>query len=425
MKNKKRIKRAIALLIIAAIGAFVWSKWDRWFHNPPEAPYAVSAEPQRLLLTFGDEDGVHSRNVSWMADTVVRQSSLELVDLTDGDSTSVSAEGETFRSRSGIAAYYVARLRGLAENHRYRYRVCTDGRYSPWHEFATHEAGSDKAAFLFVGDVQDTIAGVANQLLRRALAKNPEVEFLVSGGDHVERPTDAYWAEGFRGLDSIAQAMPVLTITGNHDYLKYLIRKLERRFTLTHSYFLDSKIDDNHVYDVRYGSYLEIFALDSNRELPFLLKQAEWLEERLEESTAKWKVVLMHHPIHSVKRKSNNAMQRFAFEDLLLEYGVDLVLQGHEHAYARVTNGGATPVYTISHCSPKNYRITNDAEFEKVGLGSRYYQKVSINADTMTVTAYDANSGELYDSLRVVKQPHGAPKIEDFGNRFKTVIVRE
>ena len=53
----------------------------------------------------------------------------------------------------------------------------------------------------------------------------------------------------------------------------------------------------------------------------------------------------------------NNLSQRTMFNPLVEEYGVDLVLQGHEHAYARMTahgeNGEAqAPVYTVSHCSP-------------------------------------------------------------------------
>lgn len=410
-------------MVIIVITVVVWVKWDRWFYNPPEQAYSVGDEPARVLLTFGDIDGLTSRNISWIADTVVRPSCVQLVDLAEGDSCDIEAAGETFASRAGVAAYYVARLRSLKPGHCYRYRALTGHKASPWYEFAIADAHKPATTFLFVGDVQDTIAGVANRLLKRAISASGDIDFVVSGGDLVERPIDAYWAEGFRSVDSIAQTMPMLTVTGNHDYLKNIVRKLERRFTLIHSYFLDSKEDDNHVFTVRYGD-VQLFALDSNRELPYLYAQSRWLERQLEASDARWKVVVLHHPLRSVKGKYNNMLQRWVFDDVIREHQVDLVLQGHEHAYARVTSHGTTPIYTISHCSPKNYRIKNEASFEKVGLGSRYYQKVRVAGDTLTITAYDANSGALYDSLQVVKHAE-AVQVHDFGSRFEQVIIRE
>ena len=147
-------KTAVWLLIISALCVFVWIKWDRWFYNPPEEAYRVPESPSRVFLTFGDADGGSSRNVSWMADTVVKPSRLDLVDITAGDSISVEASGETFASRAGVAAYYVARLRNLAPGHTYRYRACTGDMASAWHQFHMAESNKHETSFLFVGDVQ-------------------------------------------------------------------------------------------------------------------------------------------------------------------------------------------------------------------------------------------------------------------------------
>ena len=72
-----------------------------------------------------------------------------------------------------------------------------------------------------------------------------------------------------------------------------------------------------------------------------------------------------------------------------------------------------TPVYTVSHCSPKNYRIQFSDRFDRYGLSSRYYQTVTVHADTLTLAAYDAHSHTLYDSLQVVKH-HGHASLRDF-----------
>ena len=402
------------LLLLAALAVWVAIRWNVWFGNAPEEAAEPSVRPAHVLLTFGDSDEL-SRNVSWQCDTVIRPSFLELVCEEADDTTRIEADGEVFASRNGKAAYYVARLRHLQPEAHYRYRVVVGPRlgvaatFSPWYEFQTHDPKRHRLSFLFVGDVQDTIGGIANRLLLEAWAHHPEVEFLVIGGDLTERPTNQHWAETFRTLDSIGQSMPVLNATGNHDYFKGVIQRLERRFPLVFSYFLDSKVEDNMVYTLNYGDAL-LFVLDTNREFFYLWSQRQWLREQLEESTAKWKILVLHHPLYSIKG-GNNTIQRWMFDDLVHEYDVDLVLQGHEHAYARMTDhspdGIATlPVYTVSHCSPKSYRIHFDERFDKFGISSRYYQTVTVTNDTLTVAAYDAIAQALYDSLMVIKGHH-------------------
>ena len=414
-KTRKKIVWGVALAIVGALAVWVSQRWKVWFHNTEEEAYVASAQPHRILLTFGDEDGATSRNVSWQCDSVVKPSWVELA--ADSDTVRVEAQGEVFVSRSGRAAYYVARLRKLVPDKQYAYRVVTNGHASSWYGFITHLASrTSHLEFLYVGDVQDTVGGAANRFLREAFSRHPRSEFLVCGGDLTERPTNQHWEETFRDLDSIGQHVPLLCVTGNHDYLKGVIMRLERRFPLTLSYFLDAKVDDNMVYTLNYGP-AQFFLLDSNREFFYLTTQRSWLERQLKASTAKWKIVVLHHPLFSLKG-NNNLIQRWMFNDLIEDYGVDLVLQGHEHAYARMTRQGTTPVYTVSHCSPKNYRIQfDDDRFDKFGISSRYYQTVSIDADTLTMAAYEVYGHTLYDSLRIIKQKP-QPRIEDYGQQI-------
>ena len=397
------------MLMLVVLGILCYVRWEVWFGNVPEPPYSTPDKPQRILLTFGDED-MYSRNVSWSCGETLQASFLELAD--ENDTLHIEATGEVFASRSGKAAYYVARLRGLQAGCLYSYRVCTNGHYSSWHHFNISDHSN--ASFLYVGDVQDTIAGITNQLLREAFRHHPEAQFLVCGGDLTERPIDAYWQETFDGLDSIGQSVPLLNATGNHDYLKGLIYRLERRFSLVHSYYLDSMEGVNQVFTLRYKD-VQLFVLDSNREFFYLFTQRAWLKRQLEKSTAKWKVVVLHHPLYSIRGKNNNLIQRWMFDNLIREYDVDLVLQGHEHAYARMTahddDEAETPVYVVSHLSPKNYRIEFDERFDKFGSGSRYYQKVVADDEQLILTAYDAVTNALYDSLVITKDKD----IEDFG----------
>ena len=412
--TRKKLKWILLLLLVVGLSLWVASRWNAWFHNPEEPPYTASPTPHRVLLTYGNKDGL-SRNISWQCDSVVRPSWIELVCLTDSTSSTpdtIQAEGEVFVSRSGKAAYYVARLRQLQPGRQYAYRAVTDGKCSPYYTFQVLPSERNHLSFLYVGDVQDSVGGQANVYLREAVRRHPQTELLVCGGDFTERPTDRYWAEGFRSIDSLAQHMPFLCVTGNHDYLKGVIVKLERRFPLILSYFLDSKINDNMVYTVCDGP-VQFFLLDTNREFFYLKTQRDWLEQELSASTARWKIVVLHHPLFSVRGK-NNLIQRWMFNDLIEEYGVDLVLQGHEHAYARMTRHTddgqpVTPVYTVSHCSPKNYRIKPDDRFDIITNTSRYYQTIDISGDTLTMKAYDVSGHTLCDSLQIMKPTTGQP----------------
>lgn len=401
----KKLKLGIGLVIVIVLGCWIASRWHTWFVEEDEEAYVVSQTPVHVLLTFGDAQPL-SRNVSWQADSVLRPSWLELVCLADSDTIRVEAQGEVFRSRGGQAAYYVARLRELQAGASYAYRAVTGAKASPWYQFRTQPDSADKVSFLYVGDVQDSIGGEANRFLREALSRHPESEFLVCGGDLADGPRQSCWDEAFRDIDSVTQAMPLLVVAGNHDYRKGVIQWLERRFPLTFSYFLDAKIADNQVYTLNYGP-VQFFLLDSNRELPYLLTQRDWLKTQLEQSRARWKIVVLHHPLFSIRSRSRNLIQRWVFNDLLEAYDVDLVLQAHEHAYARMTahEGGqaVTPVYTVSHCSPKNYEIYENDRYDKSIASSRFYQTVQISGDTLTLAAYEVYHHSLCDSLQIIK----------------------
>ena len=392
----RRFFRIFGLVVLIALGIWCRTRWDVWFGNPEEMPYKPSMTPSRVLLTFGDSCATN-RNVSWSCDSVVKPSFLTVYDETSDSTYQIQASGEVFRSRAGVAAYYVAKLRNLQVGHTYRYQAVTDEKSSPEYRFTVENPS--ETSFIFVGDVQDTIGGIANSLLKNAFQRHPDAQFLVCGGDLTERPMDSFWGETFRTLDSIGQTKSVMTITGNHDYLKTLIRSLERRFSLIHSYFLDTMVGENQLFTLIHGD-VQFFLLDSNREFFYLFTQQSWLKEQLRKSKAKWKIVVTHHPLHSARGK-RNLVQRWLFDDLVKEENVALLLQGHEHTYARMTNDESTPVYTISHCSPKNYKLRNTEKFDKICSGSRYFQKVRTHGDTLFVSAYDAVTGERCDSLQI------------------------
>lgn len=97
---------------------------------------------------------------------------------------------------------------------------------------------------------------------------------------------------------------------------------------------------------------VEVFVLDTNtlgRKQTRLTHgsddpQLRWLSEALQRSSARWKVVAMHHPIYAPKRcvffrfacRGEDEALRAELEPIFREHGVAVVFQGHQHLYARL-----------------------------------------------------------------------------------------
>lgn len=410
MKKGKGIARIVGAVVIISLILLVAIRWKAWFHNPEEMPYRTPDVPARVMLTFGNH-GENSRFVSWVCGENV-DSTARLFLASDSNTVVIPAKGEVFESRAGKAAFYRCELLDLKSSCHYAYMVETKGRKTQWYRFNTADSTAQSFSFLYLGDVQDTINGVTNRLLKTALRLHPEVEFVALGGDFIERPTDAYYAEMFRGMDGICTAMPVICVTGNHDYLKYVIRKCERRFALTFPYFLkgmEERNDENHLFAMKYHN-TALYMLDSSREFFYLYDQREWLEEELDFQKANHNIVIIHHPIYSVRKEANNLVQKWLFADLLNKGKTDLVLQGHEHAYTRCTADekplknnlcALPPLYLISHFSTKQYKIRPTKRFYPIFQAGRYYQVIDVESKAITLRAYDATDNRLIDSVRI------------------------
>ncbi|MBC6612946.1 metallophosphoesterase [Hymenobacter sp. BT507] len=133
---------------------------------------------------------------------------------------------------------------------------------------------------------------------------------------------------------------------GNHDYYTRNGQAYRDYFTLP---------GNGRYYDFVRGN-VHFFALNSDNAEPDGItatsKQAQWLREKLASSTARWKVVYMHHAPYSSGRHGNTKEMQWPFR----EWGASVVLAGHDHVYERLSvegipyfvNGlGGRNIYTI------------------------------------------------------------------------------
>lgn len=96
---------------------------------------------------------------------------------------------------------------------------------------------------------------------------------------------------------------------------------------------------------------MEVFVLDSNTLGDAKLDppredgaQLEWLDTALTRSRAVWKVVAMHHPLHSGYSKESREEMRMGLraqlKPIFESHEVDAVFSGHDHIYSRGTPSG-------------------------------------------------------------------------------------
>lgn len=92
-------------------------------------------------------------------------------------------------------------------------------------------------------------------------------------------------------------------------------------------------MNGNRYYTLKKGD-VEFFVLDSNYMDP---TQLAWLQNELKSSTAKWKIAYFHHPLYSDGKFHGPDLDlRARLMPIFVQYGVNLVLSGHDHVYERV-----------------------------------------------------------------------------------------
>jgi 3',5'-cyclic AMP phosphodiesterase CpdA len=135
-----------------------------------------------------------------------------------------------------------------------------------------------------------------------------------------------------------------------------------------------------------------------------------------------WTVLTFHHPIYSPKTTRDNKRTRETFKPLLDQYKVDLVLQGHDHTYARgmskIPMEGKTKtsgtMYVVSVSGPKmtGSHVEKSAWMDRKAIYTQLFHVVEIDGGKLNFKTYTA-VGDLYDEFDLVKQKNKANRLID------------
>ncbi|MDQ8180848.1 fibronectin type III domain-containing protein [Pelagicoccus sp. SDUM812005] len=163
---------------------------------------------------------------------------------------------------------------------------------------------------------------------------------------------------------------------------------------------------------------VRFISLDSNRSRE---EQVPWLKSVLEDNPNRWTILTFHHPIFSPASDRDNRELRELWKPVLDAYRVDLVLNGHDHTYARTGKLGEVnveniptgyqqaydpevgTVYVVSVSGPKMYPVTKGSFAKRVAEDTQLYQIISVEGDELSYKAYTA-TGRLYDAFSLKKR---------------------
>lgn len=362
MESSKALRALVggAFLVAAATIAFGQKVVVAPYIQPGDTPYFFSESKEIWFQTDGKEKSVR-------------------VEFTPRGKMTQVAEISSVQLPTG--RLYKAVLTPLEFDSSAQYRVSVNGQAIQTGTFRTRTLGP-RIRFVAIGDTGDG-SSAEKQVAYRISQTQPD--FLVHTGDYVYANGLAseyrshlfpiYNAEtaGPSSGAPLMRQIPFYMILGNHDVFGLNLNKYPDGLAAFYynslplngpRYKSEIKAIGNDSglksaggkrwpamanYTFRYGNAF-FLCLDSNSYMnpldPTLVK---WMEERLGETKATWKVVLLHAAPFSSSPKHYDYQPMRKLAPIFEKYGVSLVLAGHVHGYQRTkplsfipqkTNGG-------------------------------------------------------------------------------------
>ncbi len=394
-----------------------------------------SRDPDRIILTFHG-DPATSRAITWRTNTKISKAFAQIAEATENsgfadnaitkDATTEQFDLGLYKVNASLLVnYHSVIFDGLKPNTLYAYRVGDGGEYwSEWIQFRTAKTTYAPTQFVYFGDAQNDVLNHWSRVIRMAYQTAPDASFVIHAGDLInDAHTDHEWAEWYKAGGFIHSQWTAIPVVGNHEFRP--LKKGEPRelsiqwrpqFTLPVEKGLDSKLHET-VYTVDYQD-IRIIVLNSNDELEI---QTNYIEEQLKNCTAKWKIITCHHSVFSPAKGRDFQFARENWKPLLDKYNVDLVLNGHDHTYARghvpirTTGTDNTDnlgtIYVTSVSGPKQYQLDEEQmkaysaqgyQLDKAAEQTQFFQVITVENDTLTYVAY-TTLGEEYDRVVITK----------------------
>lgn len=445
------MKKLLVILFLATLSFDTYSQ--RKYKKPEFVKNwsKASGHPDHIVLNFS-EDPATTMSVTWRTSKEVKDGYAEIA-LSDAHPAFISTANRVkaitqnldfsnvvklYNSTEPAKTkfyninhnYHSATFKDLEPNTMYGYRVGDGKVWSEWIQFKTASNTNDPFSFLYVGDAQNYILELWSRLIREGYKKAPQASFIIHAGDLVNDAHNEHeWHEWFMAGGWIHRSLPSIPIPGNHEYRPFVQKdiddKIKRLSVQWNNQFTLPKNGVNGIKETNYFidyQGVRFVALNSNL---MIEEQAKWLEDVLKNNPNKWTIATFHHPVYSASMGRDNEILRELWKPLFDKYGVDLVLQGHDHTYTR---GRVAPyeqnilsgqnveditgtIYVVSVSGGKMYKVKEgweeyDALRDRIGNNKQLFQVISIDGDKLSYQSYTA-LGELFDAFDLIKNKNG------------------
>jgi hypothetical protein len=404
-------------------------------HTDKQSPKEFTAKeqhrptplPDRVVLTWS-ADPATSIDITWRTDMTTGEPVAEYAPADDfrgelrggaRESERVAGSKQKFSTDLGKCQMNSVRLGGLTPNTMYAYRLGDGEHWSEWFQFRTAASTDEPFTFVYFGDAQNAVRSLWSRVIREANQHAPRAAFMLHAGDLINNENDdEQWGEWFGAGGWLNGMIPTVATPGNHEYDDddQLSRHWRPQFAFPTN---GPEGLEETVYWFDFQG-ARIISLNSNVEHR---KQREWLKSVLTDSSRpKWTIVTFHHPIFSAAKDRDNPELRSAWRSTLEDYGVDLVLQGHDHAYARsglggplnvpegVRNMSSNTVYVVSVSGPKLYPLHEEWEVSRAASGVQLFQVIHVAPSQIRYEARLA-TGKLYDAFTLEKDEDGHSRL--------------
>jgi hypothetical protein len=329
-----------------------------------------------------------------------------------GTSTSYSS-GSANVSEYGTDHQYKHTITSLTPGTKYYYKVTVGTGFATGSFRAAPAASATDVKFLMYGDTRTNAVSQASVCagINNVISSDPAYQtMLLQSGDWVESTTENNWTNEYfnRSYPALLQTqatLPIQGCMGNH----------EGDGTLFMKYWPYPYVN------ARYWSYdygpVHITVLDQYTTYTNPSTQYTWLVNDLSSSSKQWKVIVLHEPGWSCRGShNNNTTVQNTIQPLCEQYGVQIVVGGHNHYYSRAvvndvhhftSGGGGAPLYTPVEGEP--YIVSQEKTLN--------FQKVEISGNTLTCQALRPD-GSVIDSFNVVYTPPPPPPL--FSDGFES-----
>ena len=423
-----------------------------------EAPKLTESEWKAVYNTYHSDNTLPTLNVGadetqvslcWHADkskAVAEVAVSKNPEMTDA----VLFKGETTPAESDIQLVCRVTVTGLEENTTYYYRWNTGNGWSSTEKYETKSFGKHKS--VVVGDIQisedwnDEVSQVYdgyvwNNVLAQALAKNPDISYLVTPGDNTSTgESAAEWQTVL--MPEAMRSLPVAMAIGNHDKKGMMYDYYTNMPNEYYGKFFE-RLDRDFWF--RYGDVLYLFYNSTSGNAP---DHRAFTKEAIKlNPDAKWRIGVVHHGIYgagdSIGDMETEILLKTIFAPIFESFDLDLVITGHTHSQGRshfmrdtrvvqtAESGGTFTnpdgvVYLNSNsiCG----RPTNES-YEAKHLAYSFlendvptYSTLEFDGNKMILETRRGDNSELLDTITIIRDEEFKDK--SFGNVLKRLLYK-